>query len=232
MFCESARFSDAQYGFKDYASEADALVTIVSEELPGARTWLDVACGTGKHLSFLAPRYAVQGLDLNPVLLDAARARLPEVPLHTGDMRDFDLGVRFEVISCLFSAIGSLDSVEDLFSTARAFARHLNPGGLVLVEPWILPDAFRPGSLHHLTVDEPELKISRMCLSRIEGRSSVIDFHFQVATPGGIEQFVEPHRLTLFTQEEYLDAFASAGLTVRWIEGGLTGRGLVLGRAS
>ncbi|HRF59046.1 MAG TPA: methyltransferase domain-containing protein [Fimbriimonadaceae bacterium] len=231
MFRESARFYDAQYGFKDYAGEADVLVTIVTEEVPEARTWLDVACGTGKHLSFLTTRFDVQGVDLNPVLLDAARARLPEVTFHTADMRSFDLGVRFDVVSCLFSAIGSLESVEDLHAAARAFAHHLKPRGLVVVEPWLLPDAFRPGTLHHLTVDEPDLKISRMCLSGLDGRSSVIDFFFQVATPDGIEQFVEPHRLTLFTREEYLDAFAAAGLAVRWIEGGLTGRGLVIGQA-
>lgn len=185
MFHESARFYDAQYAFKDYESEVRTLSGLVMAEMPEARTWLDVACGTGKHLSHLRERYEVQGIDLNPVLLEAARERLPGVPLHLGDMRDFELGSTFDIVSCLFSAIGSLESVEDLRSAASSFARHLNSGGLMIVEPWLLPEAYRPGTLHSLNVDEPDLKLSRMCRSALDGRTAQMDFFFQVGTPKG-----------------------------------------------
>ena len=56
-----------------------------------------------------------------------------------------------------------------------------------------------------------------------------MDMHHLVATPEGVEHFVEHHEMGLFTHEEYLDAVAAAGLKSVYNEQGLTGRGLYLG---
>ena len=53
MFSRSAHLYDAIYSFKDYAGEAETLRALVEERAPGARSLLDVACGTGKHLAEL-----------------------------------------------------------------------------------------------------------------------------------------------------------------------------------
>ena len=103
MFTRSARFYDAIYSFKDYGKEATRIDALIRERRPKARKLLDVACGTGLHLQHLREGYEVEGLDLDPKLLKFARERLGEVPLHEGDMRDFDLGRRFDAITCLFS---------------------------------------------------------------------------------------------------------------------------------
>ena len=76
MFTRSASY-DALYGFKDYGAAVDALRQVLDSEAPGARTLLDVACGTGRHLELLRGSYAVQGLDINPDLLGVARQRCP-----------------------------------------------------------------------------------------------------------------------------------------------------------
>ena len=47
---ESAELYDKIYGFKDYAQEAEAIHQTIQRFKPGAKTLLDVACGTGKHL--------------------------------------------------------------------------------------------------------------------------------------------------------------------------------------
>jgi hypothetical protein len=109
-------------------------------------------------------------------------------------------------------------------------ARHLNPGGLLLIEPWIFPDKWNDGHLHQLVVDQPDLKISRMNISRREGHVAVLDMHHLVGTPDGIEYFVERHELTFFTPEEYRAALEAAGLTVTFEEQGFTDRGMFIGR--
>ena len=106
VFTKSAAFYDALYSWKDYQGEVEKLTAVIRSRVPDARTLLDVACGTGRHLELLSDGYRVEGLDLDAQLLAVARERLPSVPLHSGDMRDFELGRRFDVVTCLFSSIG------------------------------------------------------------------------------------------------------------------------------
>jgi SAM-dependent methyltransferase len=232
MYDKSARFYDAIYGWKDYEDEVRRLLALIDvyRGAPPA-SLLDVACGTGKHLALLRGHVAhLEGVELNENMLAVARGRLPDVPFQQGDMTGFDLGRRFDVVTCLFSAIGYAGTVEGLQKAARSMARHLNPGGLVLIEPFIFPDKWNDGQLHQLVVDQPDLKISRMNLSRREGQVAVLDMHHLVGTPEGVEHFVERHELTLFTPEEYRAALESASLAVAFDEYGLDGRGMFVGR--
>jgi hypothetical protein len=108
-------------------------------------------------------------------------------------------------------------------------ARHLAPDGVLVVEPWFTPDTFESGRPWANFVGEPDLKIARLDVPRVEGRRSVIDFHYLVGPPDGIEHFTEHHEIALFTDEEYLDAFRKADLEVEHDSKGLMGRGLYLG---
>ena len=231
MFTKSARFYDAIYSFKDYAAEAGKIDSLIQARNPGARTLLDVACGTGLHLEHLRGRYEVEGLDLDPKLLSIARERLPGIRVHEGDMIEFDLARRFDAVTCLFSSIGYARTVENLNRSVAAMAVHLKPRGVLLVEPWITPDAWQDGHVGGVFVDEPDLKIARVDLSERDGRLSRVDFHYLVATPAGIDRFEERHELALFTHEEYVAAFRAAGLEAEHDPEGLMGRGLYVGRS-
>jgi SAM-dependent methyltransferase len=218
---------DLEYSFKDYPGEVATLERIVRERNPGAKTLLDVACGTGRHLEHLRATFACEGTDIDEGLLDVARRRLPDVPLHHGDMRDLDLGRQFDVVTCLFSAIGFVGSPDGLAGAARTFARHLRPGGLALVEPWLTPDVWVSDRPHLLTYEEPELVLARATVSGLrDERISTTEMHYVVATPAGVEHFVEHHDLYLFTTDEMRAAFEAAGLSVDYDSEGLIGRGL------
>lgn len=232
MFRHSAQFYDAVYSWKDYAADARTLVEVIRrhQRSPG-NALLDVACGTGAHLAHLTSEFRVEGVDLEPSMVEIARRRLPDVPIHQGDMSELALGRRFDVVTCLFSSIGYMRTVERMERAVRAMARHLVPGGVLVVEPWLGPDAYKVGSLHMNTVDRPDLKLARVVRSIMEGNLSVMEMHHLVATPEGVESFVERHELGLFTPEEYRGAFRAAGVEIREAsaQGGLTGRGLYVG---
>ncbi len=230
MFSRSARFYDALYSWKDYPAETTRLRELIAVRVPHARTLLDVACGTGIHLADLAEDYDVEGVDLDPEMLAIARERVPIVRLHEGDMVDLDLGREFDVVTCLFSSIGYAVTRERLDQAAKSLARHVAPGGLLIVEPWITPDAWSP-DVFALFVDEPGLKIARMnAQTPLADDTVTIDFHYLVATPDGVEHFTESHTTGMFTDEDYRAAFEAAGLEVELDEKGLMGRGLYLGR--
>jgi SAM-dependent methyltransferase len=232
MYDKTAALYDLFYDWKDYAAEAAKLHAIIADRNPRAGTLLDVACGTGRHLEHLRSRYVVEGLDLNEGLLAAAAERLPGIPLHTADMRDFSLGQTFDVVTCLFSSIGYVRTVADLDRAVAAMRAHLTPSGVLIVEPWFSPTEFDPHHVGRLVVVErPDLQAVRMNGSRVDGTLSIIDFHYLVSRPGTIEHLTETHVLGLFTLGEYRSAFERAGLAVEYEDEGLMGRGLWIATA-
>ncbi len=230
MYTSSARFYDAIYSFKDYAAEAGWLRYLLTEHGHPDGQLLDVACGTGSHLFHLRDHYQVEGLDLDRGMLDVARRKLPDVRLHEGDMQEFDLGRRFDVVVCLFSAIGYMRTAEQLRRAVANMARHVEPGGVLAIEPWLSPSQWMPGKVHALLVDEADLKVARMNMNEapVDGLS-VLDFHYLVGDASGVRYVTERHELRLFEDHEYRQAFEQAGLAPRFDAEGPSGRGLYFG---
>jgi SAM-dependent methyltransferase len=232
LFSRSARIYDAIYAsIRDYPREAAQLDALIQERRPGARTLLDVACGTGAHLEHLTDRYEVEGLDLEAEMLAVARERLPDVKFHQGDMTSFDLGKRFDAVVCMFSSIGYVRTEERLHNAIAAMARHLEPGGVLVVEPWLTPEVWLDRHLGAVFVDEPELKIARMNVAGRDGNMSVLEFEYLIGTPDGLERFSERHELGLFTVEQYVEAFRAADLNAEHEPEGPMGRGLYVATA-
>ncbi len=233
MFSKSAQYYDEIYASidKDYAAEAAKLHKIVQKyRQTKGKSLLDVACGTGHHAGYLARYYQVQGLDLDAQMLAVAKKKHPGIRFHQGDMVGFDLGRRFDVIVSLFSSIGYVKTKARLRKAIRTMARHLLPGGVLIIEPWFTPEQWHPGRSFVTQVSKPDLKIVRMSFSRQKGRRSPLEFHYLIGTPKGIEHRVEIHEMGLFTHQEYMQAFKAAGLNVIHDPKGLDGRGLYIGQ--
>jgi ubiquinone/menaquinone biosynthesis C-methylase UbiE len=232
MYNRSAAIYDAIYHAtgKDYAGEAETIRGLIRKYGRSAgNSLLDVGCGTGGHIASMRGEFEVEGLDNSQEMLAEAKEKCPDVSFHLADMADFELGHRFDIITCLFSAIGYVQTLPRLSQAISTFARHLQPGGVAIVEPWFGPGVLDTGKVHAVFVDEPELKIARMNVTRVEGRRSYLDFQYLVGMPGGVESFCETHMLGIFTDEEYQQAFRDAGLRVLHDGVGLDGRGLYIG---
>jgi ubiquinone/menaquinone biosynthesis C-methylase UbiE len=230
LYDRSAELYDAIYSFKNYEKEATKLNQIIQKrKRSSGNDLLEVACGTGNHVTYLKSHYGVEGLDINERMLRIARKKHPDIVFHRGDMVSFKLNKQFDAITCLFSAIGHLKTKRKLGLAIRNMSRHLKPGGVLVVEPWFTPQQWHRRSVHANFVDKPELKIARMNISKARGRLSVMDMHHLVATPKRVEHFVERLELGLFTKDEYLDAFRRANLETTYDPEGIMGRGLYIG---
>lgn len=148
---------------------------------------------------------------------------------HRADMTDFDLGRRYDVVTCLFSAVGHLTTAVALQRAIAATARHLEPGGVLVVGPWLHPDAFLPGRQTTDFVELPDLTVARITRSELEGHICKLTMHHFVDRLGAVEHYVENHDLAMYTPEEHLAAFQAAGLNARHEVEGLMGRGLFVG---
>jgi SAM-dependent methyltransferase len=226
MFSATAEFYDAIYSSKDYASEAQKIRQLIHVNCPGAKTILDVACGTGEHAKHLSKHFSVDGIDINPAFVEIARAKNPKGQFQVADMRSFRLDKRYDVVQCLFSSIGYLSTRDDVVHALECFRNHLAPGGIILIEPWFPPTVYKTGKLYMDTVDRPDLKICRMSLAQRDGDIAVLIFHYLIATKDGIHRAEETHRLALISPEQMASNFQAAGLRCEFDPVGLTGRGM------
>lgn len=232
MYHGLAPYYDAIYAWKNYALECRRLESVARRfGRSGGTSWLDVACGTGRHLEYLRRRHACVGVDASPEMLRIARQRLPGIRFVRGDMRTFDLREKFDVVSCLFSAVGHLRTERDLAKSFANFARHLRPGGVVIVEPWLEPSRFRPGSVHLRTYEDPKVTIVRVAYSSRRGNQSIIRYSFLIGEPErGIHHIEEVDRGFLASSRLLQELMRKTGLTPRFFRHGFTqDRGLLVG---
>jgi len=232
VFDRSARWYDAFYAHVDYQAEAQEVTAIIHALKPDAGSLLDVACGTGRHLAWFRLQFECAGTDVEPEMLAIARETLPGVPLEKADMVELDLGRKFDAVTCLFSSIGYTARPERLDRAVRMMAGHLHPGGVLVVEPWITPEAWiGNGTVTVDVVEDSVGKLVRIISSRRERDETLLRMHYVQAAGGEIATEDERHRLGLFSRGRYLDAFTSAGLSATWHDPGLRGRGLLVGQA-
>jgi SAM-dependent methyltransferase len=232
LFDKSADYYDVIYDAvgKNYLAESKRLRQLIRlHKKSKGNTLLDVACGTGRHVSYLKSSYSVEGLDLNRRLLTIAKRRNPNIHFHRANMLAFNLHRQFDVVTCLFSAIGYMTTVHNLRRAVRNMSLHVKPGGVLIIEPWVTPRDFIKGKLRAVFVDEIKLKIARIDRSTVRGHISTLDFQYLIATPRDTQYFTEREKFGLFTHSEYANSIRLTGLKVVYYAKGLIGRGLYVG---
>ncbi|HKO38095.1 MAG TPA: class I SAM-dependent methyltransferase [Solirubrobacterales bacterium] len=226
----SAHLYDLMYVRRDYTTTAEEVNAIAAQALPGAQDLLDVGCGTGRHLEVLGNWYRGEGLDINPMMLERTHARCPQIPLHEADMRTFDFDRSYDVVTCLFSAIGHVETAEAMRRSIARMTAHLRSPGLLILEPWFTPENFWDGHLAANFQSESETKLAWMYRQRREGLMAVLDIHYLVGGEGQPEYIRERQDLGLFTPAEMAAAFADAGLEASYRESEVWNRGLYVAR--
>ncbi|HEX6314859.1 MAG TPA: class I SAM-dependent methyltransferase [Gemmatimonadaceae bacterium] len=134
-----------------YATRGD-IEFYVDEALAADGPVLELGCGTGRVLIPTARAgVAITGLDGSTAMLDRCRQKLAAEPpavrdrvaLSEGDMRSFDLGGRFALVTIPFRPFQHLLTVDDQLACLTTIHRHLEKGGRLIL------DLFNP-SLDHL----------------------------------------------------------------------------------
>jgi len=132
LYQDLAKMYDLLYSYRDYNKEADFLI----RNLPKRKSsrLLDVACGTGVHLSALRqrlPSATLEGVDLNQGMLDVAESKSLGAILIQADMRYLDLSRNFDLVYCLSSSIQYNLTTEDLKKTIESMRKHAVEGKVI-----------------------------------------------------------------------------------------------------
>ena len=200
---------------------------------------LELGCGTGRVLLPTARAgVEITGLDLSDGMLAVCRSKLAEeapdvqdrVRLTRGDMRSFDLGRRFSLVTIPFRPFQHLLTVEDQMDCLACAHRHLEPGGVLAL------DVFNP-SLQRL-VDPKYLEESDADLPFVlpDGRSVVrrdrnasvdlthqaihVEFIYNVTHPDGRqERLVDAFPMRYFFRYEGEHLLVRSGYRVEAVYG-------------
>jgi SAM-dependent methyltransferase len=233
VFTAAAEYYDLIYSaFKDYTAETAQLADLLRRFNPRCRTVLDVACGTGEHARLLAAQgFLVDGVDLDPTFVRIAAQKHPAGRFVHGDMSDFDLHRRYDAVLCLFSSIGYLKTTERLERAVACFRRHLEPGGVVLIEPWFPPGVLDTSRVSQNVGEGDGVRVARTTHVEVDGSLSRLVFDYEITDGAGTRHAREVHELGLFTTDDLQDAFHNAGLeVVEHDPKGLCDRGLYVAR--
>lgn len=101
------------------------------------KTVLDLTCGTGSQVFYLAERgYEVIGSDFSPVLIEMARHKADKlgknISFLDGDMRVLNVG-KFDAVITIFNAIGHVTKA-DFEKTLQNIHANLKDGGVYIFD--------------------------------------------------------------------------------------------------
>ena len=126
------RFYDLVMG--DRSKAADFTRSLIADHKPDAKAVLEIGCGTGAILGFLADNYEITGLDRSRPMLALARKRLPHIQFYRQSMVNFHIARHFDAIVCVFDSINHLLRFSGWKKTFRQVALHLDNGGLFIFD--------------------------------------------------------------------------------------------------
>ena len=220
IFTKLAKYYDIFYGSRNIEHDIDFLEHIFREFTKlRIRDVLDLGCGTGDHALELAKRgYRVIGLDISREMIRIANIKkelsnVINVEFRVHDIRDFDLGRKFDAIIALYGVISYLVTNKDIVSVLRNVRRHLVNDGLFIFDFWHLPGQikhYKPFSIWKYEVDENEV-VAKLELMSIDITRCVIKIAYEVQHLSQgipIDSVFEEHELRLLTIPEiahYLD---------------------------
>ncbi|QAY15871.1 methyltransferase [Streptomyces phage TinaBelcher] len=118
------------------------------ELLGDPSTVLEIGCGTGRALAYLAGRgVKAVGVDLSPVMVEKTRQKWEGVTFHRGDVLEH-LASHEDTYDAIYSIFGAawFANPGRLFPLVR---QRLNPGGVfVFSQPPAIPGAYGPQGMY------------------------------------------------------------------------------------
>lgn len=210
-----ASWFDSPFYHKLYSNRSDAearafikrLVAFL--DLEQHSSVLDLACGKGRHAQALFDEgLQVTGVDLSPNSISRAKQDYEkDIRFEVGDMRDFDLGQRFDAVFNLFTSFGYFDDTSD---NARVLARihaHLELGGRLAID-FLNADKVTKNLLEQ---EEKQVEGTRFQITRRATETHIYkDIRFQDQG----QDFHYTERVQALNASDMINLVSAAGFTV------------------
>ncbi|MCP4214242.1 MAG: class I SAM-dependent methyltransferase [bacterium] len=201
---------------EDYAAGTEVIVKIVKENpTTGGNALLHLACGAGGNDFTFKKNFKVTGVDISPGMLDIARKLNPEAVYHLGDMRTVQLNQTFDVVA-IPDSIGYMTTAEDLKQVIDNAAKHLKPGGLVIVTAHSREE-FKENNFVYTGSDGETLVtvFENNYIRETDPSTYEATVVCLIRRKGKLETYNETHVIGLFKRETWLELLRAGGFEVQ-----------------
>ncbi len=181
-----AKYYNLLYKDKDYTGEVEYIDKIISSfSQDKASALLDLGCGTGIHADLFSERgYIVDGVDLSEQMIAEAKENYSsnsKLRFFTGNINDFRIDKKYEVVTSLFHVISYQNSNNALLNSFKTAAAHLDKDGLFIFDFW-----YGPGVLTDLPtsrvkeLENEEIKVKRSATPVMHNELNVVDVNYNI----------------------------------------------------
>jgi SAM-dependent methyltransferase len=212
LFDSYGQYYDLLYADKAYEAEAKAVRDLLRSHAPEAGTLLEFGAGTGRHARLLA------GLGYDVTAVERSSAMLQRATVAAGvgyinaDIREVDLGRRFDAVVSLFHVVSYQSTDQDVLATFSRAADHLGSGGLFVFDFWYTPAVLHNHPANRTkTVRTDSLEVVRTAVPHHDFAANCVDVNYTMVVThrdGAVRRFSETHRMRYFDLPE-IDGFAS-----------------------
>ncbi len=189
----------------------------------GQRGALEFAVGTGRiALPLITAGVRVDGIELSQDMVDRMREKPggAAIDVTIGDMSRVTTGRSYGLVYLVYNTIGNLLTQDDQVRCFQNAARHLDPGGVFVLECRVPAAPARPG---HQFVDAERVEVDHVVLGvcQYDPVTQILDNnHVRISADGII---LSPIRLRLAQPGEFDLMARIAGLRLRQRWGGWNG---------
>jgi SAM-dependent methyltransferase len=219
LYHEWAEYYDLCYSEKDYRKEVDFLLSLVKSNGLG-KSVLDVGCGTGSHAKILYNKgFEVWGLDSSKELLDIAKRKNPKVKFILGNMRNFNLNKKFDIILCLFNTIHYNQNYAQIQKTLQNFKLYLKNRGVIIFEMGFNQERWEDGHIHLGHWSNKKVNLVRFSNTRKRGNYGFLDMAYILQKENKIYLKKEKHKMRIFETLKIENMLKDMGFVVKIFQG-------------
>ena len=236
VFGKYASYYNLLYKDKDYSAEARYIHDLIQNHCPGAKTVLNLGCGTGNHDFELARfGYEVTGVDLSDEMLAAANKRLASndsiltsLCFQKGDIRTVRLNKLFDVVTSLFHVMSYQSTNDDLLAAIATAKEHLAPDGCFVFDCWYGPAVLcDPPVVRVKRLEDESIQVVKIAEPVMHPNENLVDVNYQVLitekSTGRVETLLETHRMRYLFIPELELFLRAAGLNILSVSEWMTG---------
>jgi SAM-dependent methyltransferase len=237
VFGSYSRYYNLLYQDKDYAGEAVYINSLINKNLPGAKSVLDMGCGTGRHDLLLSDMgYEVTGVDMSTEMLAVANSHLsslipnPSSPIFLkGDIRTVRLDRVFDVVISLFHVMSYQTGNNDLVAALDTARTHLKSGGIFIFDCWYGPAVLtdRP-AVRIKRLEDSNITVTRIVEPVMHPNENLVDTNYHVIirdkVSGAVEELRETHHMRYLFRPEVELILQESGMTILESAEWMTGR--------